>query len=354
MEVDAVSRAMPDNADATEPTSESSHSLTPADVAVIVPVGVGAPGWVRCAASLGRLDPSPGELVVVIDGDDPDLRATADEIATAVESMPERGGPARARNRAAELTDRAILFFVDSDVEVPPGTIATVATLFNSTPAPAAIIGSYDDAPGHPGFFSQYRNLLHHYVHQHGRADASTFWSGCGAMLRSAFVEVGGFDEGFVDPSIEDIELGSRLRRAGFTIRLVKELQVKHLKHWRLSGMLATDLWRRAVPWTELMLRDGQLVNDLNVKTRDRCSVALAFLLAALLAAAVVWPEALAIAGATMAALGGLNFGFFRFLASRRGIFFALAAMPVYWLYLLICGMGFAIGWLRHTVGGGR
>ena len=43
----------------------------------------------------------------------------------------------------------------------------------------------------------------------------------------------------------------------------------------------APDLLRRAAPWTELMLREGKMVNDLNVKTRDRVSVVLAFVLPA-------------------------------------------------------------------------
>ena len=36
------------------------------------------------------------------------------------------------------------------------------------TPASTALFGSYDDAPAAPGLVSQFRNLLHHYVHQQG------------------------------------------------------------------------------------------------------------------------------------------------------------------------------------------
>ena len=62
---------------------------------------------------------------------------------------------------------------------------------------------------------SQYRNLLHHFVHQHGHAEASTFWAGCGAIRRAAFDAVGGFDAArFPRPSIEDIELGLSAPRA--------------------------------------------------------------------------------------------------------------------------------------------
>lgn len=77
-----------------------------------------------------------------------------------------------------------------------------------------ALIGSYDDDPKSPDFISQYRNLMHCSVHQTGRSEASTFWSGCGAIRREVFLESGGFDETYVRPAIEDIELGYRLTRS--------------------------------------------------------------------------------------------------------------------------------------------
>jgi GT2 family glycosyltransferase len=332
----------------TESTGLPERQLGPSDVAIVVPIGGAAPAWQRCSKSLARLDPAPGELIVVIDGPYPDLAARASEIGAEVLQLEDRGGPARARNRGAQAARGDILFFVDSDVELPRDITARVAELFAADAGLAAVMGSYDDAPGDAGFFSQYRNLLHHYVHQRGREAASTFWAGCGAIRRRTFLEVGGFDDGYGVPSIEDIELGSRLRRSGHGIRLVKDLQVRHLKKWRLVDMLRTDLLRRAAPWTELMLREGQMVNDLNVTIRDRLSVVLAFVLLLALPAAALWPPALVLSAAAMLLLVVLNAGFFGFLLRRRGFLFTVAAIPAYWLYLLTCGFGFALGLLRH------
>jgi GT2 family glycosyltransferase len=330
------------------------NPVRPSDVAVIVPVGGAAPAWRQCAESLARLDPSPGEIVAVIDGPNDDLAARAAEIPAQVVALGEQGGPARARNRGVQTSSRAVLLFLDADVEAPGDLVARVADLFTEDRELAAVIGSYDDAPGDPGLLSQYRNLLHHFVHQNGRERASTFWAGCGAVRRAAFQEVGGFDESYADPSIEDIELGARLIRAGHGIRLVKDLQVKHLKRWRLDDMLATDLWRRAVPWTELMLRHGRMVNDLNVKTTDRLSVVLAFGLLAALLAGWRWPALLGVAGLALLATLALNAGLFRFFRRRRGVLFAASTIPLYWAFLLISGVGFALGVLRHLFGRGR
>ncbi len=325
--------------------------LDASDVAIVVPVGGTAPFWERCARSLARLDPAPGRLIAAIDGRNDALAATAAEIGARVVVLEDRGGPSRARNHGAREAVEEILLFVDSDIEVPENLAASVAALFSAHPGMTAVFGSYDDEPADPGVISRYRNLLHHYVHQTSSEQASTFWAGCGAVKRRAFLEAGGFDERYAEPSIEDIELGSRLRRSGHQIRLARDLQVKHLKRWRLRDMLATDLWRRAVPWTELMLGEGRLVNDLNVKTRDRLGVLLAFLLLAALPAAWLWPPLLAAAALVLGLLLALNAGLFGLLWRRGGALVTAAAVPLYWLYLLICGAGFGLGLARHLLG---
>jgi GT2 family glycosyltransferase len=296
------------------------------DVALIVPVGGTAPHWGQCAASVGRLEPAPGEIVAIIDGPNNDLVDTAESIGAKALQLQERGGPAKARNLGVMTSDRDILLFIDSDVEVPSDLTSRIAEIFSEDLEVAAVIGSYDDSPGDPSFLSQYRNLLHHFTHQQGRAQASTFWTGCGAIRREAFETLHGFDERYGAPSMEDIELGSRLIQAGYAIRLIKDLQVKHLKQWRLVDMFSTDLFRRAIPWTELILRQGELINDLNVKSRDRASVVAALVLLASLCAALFWPASITVAAVAVVLLLALNASFFEFLRRKRGVFFALGA----------------------------
>ena len=88
---------------------------------------------------------------------------------------------------------------------------------------------------------------------------------------------MGGFSASYKRPSIEDIELGMRLHSAGHRIMLNKRIQVTHLKRWTLWSIVKTDVLDRGIPWTELMLREGSMPNDLNTKVSQRISVVLAY-----------------------------------------------------------------------------
>jgi hypothetical protein len=236
---------------------------------------------------------------------------------------------------------------VDADVVVRPDVIAQVLEIFGRDPQLVAAFACYDDAPGAPNFLSQYKNLLHHYVRQTGQEAASTFWNGCGAIRREVFVSIGDFDTDFRRPAIWDIELGYRLRRAGHRIRLVKSLQVKHLKRWDADSLVKADLIYRALPWTELILRDRCLINDLNLQTSSRISVALVYLFLASLVAAWRWPGLLMIAVTPVLLLLVLNARLYRFFLDKRGWWFALRAVPWHWFYYFYNGLGFAVGMAR-------
>jgi glycosyltransferase involved in cell wall biosynthesis len=211
----------------------------------------------------------------VDDGSSDGSAAVAKEFGANVISSANRG-PATARNLGASVAKGDILLFLDADVCPHPDVVSRVIWTFEMDPTLDAFIGSYDDSPGSQDFLSQYRNLMHCFVHQDGRRQACSFWTGCGAIRRAVFLSHGGFDQTY--RAIEDIELGYRLAQGGRKVLLDKDLQVKHLKHWTFWNLVRTDILVRGIPWTELILRDGRMPNDLNIQIRERVSVALAFI----------------------------------------------------------------------------
>ncbi|MGH7962576.1 MAG: glycosyltransferase family 2 protein [Candidatus Binatia bacterium] len=316
-------------------------------ISVIIPVYNGGENFRRCLSSVRQAVPPPAEIIVVADGDTDGSWQVAQEFDVQVLRTPTAGGPARARNLGARTARGDLLFFVDADVTIPADALSQVAAVFEREPDLAAVFGSYDDAPAATNFLSQYKNLLHHYVHQTARAEACTFWSACGAIRREVFLVMGGFNERYRWPSIEDIELGSRLKQAGYPIRLCKTLQVKHLKRWGVVSLLKADFFYRALPWTELILRDRRFPNDLNVHLSGRVSVLLIYTLLLTLVAAGWWPAARVPAAVLVVALLVLNASLYHFFWRKRGFQFAVRAILWHWLYYFYSGLAFALGIAR-------
>jgi GT2 family glycosyltransferase len=327
------------------------HAPAAPSISVIVPVYTGGEDFRRCLLALTETEPPPSEIIVIVDGSDDRVVQLARSFGVRVNRTSVRGGPASARNLGAQMASGDLLFFVDADVLVSRDAVGQIAAAFVAEPELAAVFGSYDDAPAGTNFLSQYKNLFHHYVHQTGKEESSTFWAGCGAIRRQVFLAVGGFHQGYGQPAIEDIELGYRLNRAGYRVRLHKALQVKHLKRWGSVSLLNADLFHRAVPWTVLILRDRQFVNDLNLKTVSRISVLLSFTFVGALLAALWWPGSWPLAGAAALLLLVLNAPLYAFFRRKRGLLFALESIPWHWLYYLYSGLGFAIGTCWYLFG---
>jgi GT2 family glycosyltransferase len=336
--------------------SENSAGLR---LSVIVPVHNGGEDLRRCLKGLAQSSRPADEIIVVDDGSTDGsaaLAAAAGARIVTISSGPR--GPAFARNRGVEAASGNLLVFIDADVVVHADTLARIEKVLAENPDVGAVFGSYDDNPPVRTAASLYKNLLHHHVHQHSHPDAGTFWAGCGAVRRSAFAAVGGFDERYRRPSIEDIDLGVRLRGTGQRILLCADIQATHLKHWTLASLLRADIFARAIPWTRLILRQGKLPADMNLNWRSRFSALLAWgvfwgVLATpmlgLLAPA--WSIVPALSGLLAAVLlVGLNADLLAFFRRRGGPVFAIQAAGLHTLYLLYSSLVFAILLLKEKL----
>jgi glycosyltransferase involved in cell wall biosynthesis len=253
-------------------------------------------------------------------------------------------GPAHARNLGAGEATGNVLLFLDADVEIAPDALERIRTAFTATPDLVALFGSYDDAPACNGVVSQFRNLLHHHTHTSHPGRAASFWSGCGAIRSAAFFDVGGFNDDFRHPSVEDIDLGLRVQAAGGRIVLDPAIQCKHHKSWSLRSMVMTDIFRRAVPWTQLILENQDLPVTLNLDWGNRLCGAAALFSAGLLPLSLAigswWP--LLAVPAVLLAMAWMHLDFYQLCLRRRGVAFAFAAFALHWFFYLYSTLTFA------------
>jgi glycosyltransferase involved in cell wall biosynthesis len=293
-----------------------------------------------------------GSVTEVIVVDDCSTEASTAELARLHGALtvrtPRNSGPSAARNLAAKKAVGEILWFVDADVIAHQDGPERIR-LALADPTVCAVFGSYDDAPPAPAFAAQYKNLTHHYYHQRARRAASTFWAGCGAVRRSVFLDLNGFDfERYRGPSIEDIELAYRIRAAGGRIVLDPKLHGTHLKTWTIFEVIRVDLFRRAIPWARLMMGRNESTNDLNVSAGERLRAGLAglfFLSLPLpfLDASLWWAPALA-----TAAVFAANKSFVRFMCARRGVLFAMESLLFHQVYYVYSTIAFVFCLLEH------
>ena len=252
---------------------------------------------------------------------------------TVVVTGPSAYGPAAARNAGSRVATGDVLVFVDADVLVHPDSFARIRAAFASDPELTAVFGSYDDDPEDRGIVSGFRNLLHHHVHQASPGPAGSFWTGLGAVRRDAFWRVGGFDSERFEERMEDIEFGSRLSAAGGRIRLDPTLLCTHLKRWTLRDMVHTDIVKRGVPWTRLVLAQRAAPTALNLGWRHRLSASST--LAAILFALLRRPRR---AASSVGALVTLNMSFYTLLWRRRGAAHAAAGVGLHAVHH-VCGV---------------
>ncbi|MCC6591311.1 MAG: glycosyltransferase family 2 protein [Bryobacterales bacterium] len=372
-------------------------------VSVVIPVRNGAPDLLRCLLSIAHSRVTPFECIVVDDASSDTSAQIAGDFGATVLRLRKQSGPAVARNLGVQSARGDVVLFIDADVSLLPDAIERLIEHFAADPDLTAVFGSYADRCPNPDFFSLYKNLQHAFVHRSASGAASTFWSGCGAIRRKRFLAYGGFDETYGRPCIEDIELGTRLARIGEKIRVDGAIQVEHRKQYKFLSMVRSDLFDRAIPWTQLILREGKMPNTLNVANGQRTAAALVWVFLALVSGSALFHgvEALTpwaamillavaacliirrgrsanISWATVALLLGLaaasrlqledfdkitlaaaaalsgvlfiNRKFYRFLADRGGWALAIAAVPFHLLYYVYGVIGFVFGAVLYVV----
>ena len=319
-------------------------------ISIVIPIHNAESTLGSCLDAIFRSDFKDFELIVVNDGSSDASLEIADRYPVKIVELAGNRGAAYARNRGGAEARGEVLFFIDADVTVQPTTLDAVATIFKGDDSIDAVFGSYTKETPCRDFFSSYKNYIHHYTHQNSKEDAATFWGACGAIRKEAFSSVAGFDEAYPGATVEDIDLGYRLKKAGGRILLRKGLQVTHLKRYNALTLARSDIFHRAIPWTRLMLRERIFRRDLNLRNNNIASVVLSFPMAALILAVPFLPFALVAVAPLAAIFIGLNRHFFRFIHRERGFPFTIGTILWYFISCLYGGTSLVIGTLQFLL----
>ena len=159
--------------------------------------------------------------------------------------------PAQARNRGVAQTNGEIIVFTDADCIPHPNWLATLEILF-ADPSVNVVGGSVEFEKNNYWTAADNISMFYNVLTHNSPAEKSLLPSLNLAIRRTAFNEVGGFDERYPRPSGEDADLTIRLRKAGYFLQFQPEATILHkpprtklidlLRHSYYQGMYSTKV----------------------------------------------------------------------------------------------------------------
>lgn len=239
-------------------------------------------------------------------------------------------GPACARNLGAAAATGDLIVFTDSDVVIDRKTIASLAAAARGAGA-AGAVALLSPEMRWKDFFSTYKNMFLHYSFARLEGSVPSFYTCCALVSRDAFRSVGGFDEEYLGPAIEDTDFGNRLNEAGARVVAGPRCLVEHVKRYTLGELLRLD-FGRAAGLVRLFLRRRCLLPGRGNTSVPAGFIAGAPLSAGMLVSLLMFPALPAVACSVsflvcFAASGLLNAGFIRDVGAHHGALRAVQTM---------------------------
>jgi hypothetical protein len=196
----------------------------------------------RCLDHLFAQSYAEREIIVVDDGSDDDTAQVAERARergelTLVRSTRNRGCPA-ARNLGMSRASGEIVAFVDADGFAAPDWLCEVVLAFGDDPKVGGVASTvfYDDNPlvinGAGGTTNRQGwaadlSMSESYEHA-SLADEALYPMGCGMAVRREALEcVGPFDDRMIN-YYDDVDYGTRLWRAGFSVAVAADAWIDH------------------------------------------------------------------------------------------------------------------------------
>ena len=163
------------------------------------------------------------EVIVVVDGHDPESVLVAQRRGAHVIAHPEPRGPNAARNAGWQAASGELVIFVDDDVEAPRTWLPALLAAARATPERDVFAGPIraDIEGGGPRSCGRDTPPITTLDHGAADVDIAVGWSANLAIRRAALETVGGFDESIAVGAGDEEEWQERYRSTGGRVRYV-------------------------------------------------------------------------------------------------------------------------------------
>ncbi|MFH1038775.1 MAG: glycosyltransferase [PVC group bacterium] len=204
-------------------------------VTVITPIYNNARMIGECLESLLPQDYPDYDVIVVDDGSTDDTPEVVRRYPVQLITGPHLGISA-ARNQAIKVAGGEIIITMDSDLKVPPDLIRRMVTPLLTDEKRGVVMSWWDISNPESLVASLIFRGYEYFIRN--LDEPNFFWGYCFAIKKKIFDEIGLFDESL--PLVEDVDFAYRMVHAGYTIKILKDVRVRH--HFR--GQLLKHLQR--------------------------------------------------------------------------------------------------------------
>lgn len=246
-------------------------------LSVIIPYYNAPEKLKRLLTSITKSKKAPEfEVIVVDDGSDISAKSLMGPVAGFLPRIPTRGplrgspstratqrilryvrlnkncGPAIARNRGVDAAKGEFVVFLDGDVELFSDTLYQIGKVYNDDPDVVALTGVWVKEQQSNDFFPNFKALRDwsYWIHERDKSGYYFLFSTRIASIKKAvFERLGGFDETYPAPLVEDIELTYRIARR-YAIIFAPQVRVHH--EFESFWPIAKKYFLRAYYWTKL------------------------------------------------------------------------------------------------------
>jgi len=293
-------------------------------ISVIIPAHNAATHLGRCLEAVRANDLAAVEIVVVDDASSDSTSQVAEASGCRLVRLDLQAGPAGARNRGLREASHPYLLFLDSDVVLPPGSIAFIREtlqLYNHRPDVSGVLGQYSDTVPTSGFVTNFKNLTTCHLYNITDTQSPYLHTPIFCIRRDVLESAGGFDARLW--RAEDFRLGVILGSRGRRFIIDRRIKALHLKEYSLAGALRED-WLRIRDLQSVKLEPGERAFALRAHRWSRL-VSVSLPGATLLALALSGLRMdFALLAAMLAVLFlALNARFLSFCRRKRGVLFA-------------------------------
>lgn len=237
-------------------------------ISVVIPVFNSSQSIGPCLEALSQSAYPNFEVIVVDDCSSDDSVEIIRQFPFRLIMLDRNSGPGIARNTGARESTGDIIFFIDADCVITPGTLSAVAESVSKHPG-AVIGGSYTPVAYDDTFFSTFQSA---FIHFSETRSVSPDYVATHAMAirRSDFLASGGFRQNLLTRSsaIEDVEFSHRLRGAGMRLVMNPDILVSHMFGFTIGRSL-WNAYRKSKYWTVYSIGNRDLFKDSGTASVD-------------------------------------------------------------------------------------